>query len=102
MHGRAASRAEMDAHLAPLLAIANVDFARPLGADVFLREKGADQERRAGAPLAFGAVAGGNNNRLGERFCAQRSAAAMCSPVHQLPPIGLKMSEPIATNSVSS
>jgi len=78
----------MDAHLAPLLAIANVDFARPLGADVFLGEMGADAERRAGATLAFGAVADANNGRLGEHFGTQRSAAAMCSPVHQLPPIG--------------
>jgi hypothetical protein len=78
----------MDAHLAPLLAIANVDLARPFGADVFLGEMGADHERRASASLAFGAVAGANNGRFGKRFGTQRSAAAMCSPVHQLPPIG--------------
>lgn len=48
IHGRAASRAEMDAHLARLLAIANVDSVRPLGADVFLGEKGAT---RNGPPV---------------------------------------------------
>ena len=69
IHGRAAIRAEVHVHLAPLLAVANIYLAGALGAEMLLGEKGDDPERRAGAPLALRAVTGTYHGRFSFASC---------------------------------
>src|SRR5215469_11938735 len=68
--------------LSPRVAAAHVDLARPLGAHLLSREKGADAKGRASTALALRAMTHSQKHRLAGHLRAQRAAAAMCDPGH--------------------
>src|SRR4051812_14471447 len=82
VHARTASRAEINADFAALLAVADVFLACSFRADLVLQEIYAYSERRTGAPLTFLAMTGGDNRWLARGFDAQRAAAAAGNSVH--------------------
>ena len=70
-HSRSACRAEMHSDLSSLLPVADIDFGRSLGANMFLLEKGTHAEHRTGSPLTLATVADAYNIRIGGHFDAQ-------------------------------
>src|SRR5215471_16869152 len=81
-HRGTALGAEMLFDLSPRVAAAHVDLARPLGAHLLSREKGADAKGRSSTALALRAMTHSQKCRLAGRLRAQRAATAMCDPGH--------------------
>ena len=76
-HSRSACRAEMHSDLSSLLPVADIDFGRSLGANLFFLKEGSNAEHRAGSPLTLAAMAGGYGIGIGGCFDTQGTAAAM-------------------------
>src|SRR5215831_20726403 len=76
-HCRSACRAEMHSDLSSLLPVADIDFGRSLGANMFLLEKGTHAEHRTGSPLALATMADAYNIRIGGYLDAQGTTRAM-------------------------
>ena len=83
-HGRSACRAEMHLDLSPLLSLADIDFGRPSGANMFPLEKGYNAEHRASSPLTLSTVAGPYGIGIGECFHTQGPATAMRGSRHSI------------------
>ena len=81
-HCGTATGAEMKLDLSPRVATAYVDLARPLGAHLLSREKGADAKGRSSTALALRAMTHSQKHRLAGHLRTQRAAAAMCDPDH--------------------
>src|SRR5262249_52332648 len=86
-HRGTAVREEMESDLSPRVAAAQVDLARPLGAHLLFRERGADAKGRASTALALRAMTREQKRRLAGHLRAQRAAAAMAIPVDGQTPI---------------
>jgi hypothetical protein len=76
-HCRSACRAEMHLDLSTLLPVADIDFGRSLGANMFPLEKGSDAEYRARPPLTLATMAGGHGIGIRGHFDTQGTATAM-------------------------
>src|SRR5215472_6647070 len=82
-HSRSACRAEMHSDLSSLLPVADIDFGRSLGANMFLLEKGTHAEHRTGSPLALATMADAYNIRIGGYLDAQGTTRAMRGSRHR-------------------
>jgi len=81
-HCRSECRAKMRCDLSSLLPIADIDFGRSFGANMFLLEVGTDAEHRTGSPLTLPAVAGDYGIGIGGYFDTQSTARAMSGSRH--------------------
>src|SRR5215471_2022473 len=86
-HRRSACRAEMHSNLSSLLPVADIDFGRSLGANLFLLKEGSNAEHRAGSPLTLATMAGGYGIGIGGCFDTQGTATAMRGSRHKCPSI---------------
>ena len=64
-HRRSARRAKMHPNLSSLLPVADIDFGRPYGANVFRLVEGDNGEHRTGSPLTLATMADAYNIRIG-------------------------------------
>jgi len=81
-HRRSACRAEMHLDLSRLLSLADIDFGRSFGANMFPLEKGNHAEDRAGPPLTLATVARPYGIGIGGCFDTQGTATAMRGSRH--------------------
>jgi len=84
-HRRSACRAKMRSELSSLLPVADIDFGRSLGANMFLLEVGTDAEHRASSPLALATMAGDYRIGIGGYFDKQGTARAIRGSPHGTP-----------------
>jgi hypothetical protein len=85
-HRRSACRAKMHSELSSLLPVADINFGRSFGANMFLLEVRTYAEHGAGSPLALAAMAGDDSIGIGGYFDTQGTARAMRSSRHGTPP----------------
>src|SRR5262245_52645509 len=85
-HRCSACRAKMHSELSSLLPVADIDFGRSFGANVFLLEVRTYSEHGAGSPLTLAAMAGDDRIRIGGYFGTQGTAGAMRGSRHGSPP----------------
>src|SRR5215472_15026349 len=85
-HCRSACWAEVLSELSSLLPIADIDFGRSFGANMFLLEIGTYAEHRAGSPLTLATMAGDYGNGISGYFDTQGTARAMRGSCHGTPP----------------
>jgi hypothetical protein len=85
IYGRAASRTKVKADFSSLPSIANIGSARAIRADIPFPKVSGYAKRCASAPLTFDAMTGANEDRIGNRFSLERSAATACDSSHRMP-----------------
>src|SRR5262249_33938636 len=86
-HCRPGCRAEVLSELSSLLPIADIDFGRSFGANMFLLEVGPDAEHRTGSPLTLATMAGDHGIGIGGNFDTQRTTGAMRGSHHRTSPL---------------
>src|SRR5262247_3098620 len=85
-HRCSACRAKMHSELSSLLPVADIDFGRSFGANVFLLEVRPYSEHGAGSPLTLAAMAGDDRIRIGGYFDTHGSAGARRGSPQGTPP----------------
>jgi hypothetical protein len=73
----------MHLDLSTLLPVADIDFGRSLGANMFFFEEGTDAEHRTGSPLTLATMAGGHGIGIGGHFDTQGTARTMRGSRHR-------------------
>ena len=94
-HRRSACRAEMHPDLSPLLSVADIDFGRSFGANMFPFEKGNNAEHRAGLPLTLATMADAYGIGIGGHFDTQGTTRTMRGTRHNTPPSSIGFRFPI-------
>jgi|SRR6516225_6798528 len=84
-HRRPACRAKMHPYFSFLLPVADIDFGRPYGANMFLLVEGDSGERRTGSPLTLATMADAYKIGIGGYLDTQGTARAMRGSSHSDP-----------------
>ena len=84
-HRRSACRAKMHPDLSSLLPVADIDFGRSFGANMFPLEKRTDAEHRARPPLTLATMARAYGIGIGGHFDTQGTTRTMRGSRHSNP-----------------